>query len=313
MARHRLEPTGETLHGHFSPSLPPVLTVDDGDEVEFRTLDARWHLARMQAPGVPARVFEPRREELDAGHALTGPVFVRGAEPGSTLAVEILSLRPGDWGWNSAGGFDSPVNRALGIVDGERQWLLWDFDHAAGTGTDQYGHTVRLRPFLGVMGMPPEAPGVHATAPPRRTGGNIDCRELVPGSTLYLPVEVPGGLFSTGDGHAAQGDGEVSTTAIECPMESALLRFTVHPDLRLTTPRATTPAGELTFGFAGTLDEAATLALGDMVKVMQQRHDVGRREALALASVVVDLHVTQVVNGVVGVHAILPPDAIRRS
>ena len=311
MTRHRLEPTRETLHGHFSPSLAPVLTIDPGDEVEFRTLDARWHLERMQSPGVPGRVFEPKDERLDAGHALTGPVSVRGAEPGTTLGVEVLSLETGDWGWNAAGGFDSPVNRALGIVGGERETLLWDLDAAAGTGTDHLGHTVRLRPFLGVMGMPPADPGIYSTAPPRRTGGNIDCRELVAGSTLYLPVEVPGGLFSTGDGHAAQGDGEVSTTAIECPMRSAVLRFSVHPDLPLTTPRATTPAGEVSLGFADTLDEAMKIALTDMVEVMQERYDVSRREALALASVVVDLHVTQVVNGVVGVHAILPPDAIR--
>ncbi|MBO0707794.1 MAG: acetamidase/formamidase family protein [Candidatus Dormibacteraeota bacterium] len=310
MARHRLEPTRETLHGHFSPSLPPALTIDGGDEVEFRTLDARWHVERMQAPGGPAAVFDPRDDQLDAGHALTGPVHVRGAEPGGTLGVEILSLRVGGWGWNTAGGFDSPVNRALGIVGGERQWLLWDLDGSEGTGTDQFGHRVRLRPFLGVMGMPPAEAGIYSTAPPRRTGGNIDCRELVPGSTLYLPVEVPGGLFSTGDGHAAQGDGEVSTTAIECPMESAVLRFTPHPDLRLRTPRATTPAGEITFGFADTLDEAMKIALGEIVDLMQQRYDVSRREALALASVVVDLHITQVVNGVVGVHAILPPDAV---
>ncbi|MBO0708068.1 MAG: acetamidase, partial [Candidatus Dormibacteraeota bacterium] len=110
--------------------------------------------------------------------------------------------------------------------------------------------------------------------------------------------------------HAAQGDGEVSTTAIECPMESAVLRFTLHPDMSLTTPRATTPAGEVTLGFADTLDEAMKIALAAMVELMQGRYDVSRREALALASVVVDLHVTQVVNGVVGVHAVLPPDAI---
>jgi acetamidase/formamidase len=310
VTRHQLEPIRETLHGHFSPSLLPVLTIDPGDEVEFRTLDARWHLERMRAPGVPGRIFEPKDERLDAGHALTGPVYVRGAEPGSTLAVEVLSLETGDWGWNSAGGFDSPVNRALGIVGGDREPLLWDLDAAAGTGTDQFGHTVRLRPFLGVMGLPPADDGIYSTAPPRRTGGNIDCRELVAGSTLYLPVEVPGGLFSTGDGHAAQGDGEVSTTAIECPMRSAVLRFSVHEDLVLTSPRATTPAGELTLGFADTLDEAMKIALTDMIDLMQQRYDVSRREALALASVVVDLHVTQVVNGVVGVHAILPPGAI---
>ncbi|MGH7921665.1 MAG: acetamidase/formamidase family protein [Candidatus Dormibacteraceae bacterium] len=309
--RHHLKPARETLHGHFSPDLPPALTIDDGDVVEFTTLDARWNLAPMAAPGRAAQPFEPRQAQLDAGHALTGPVHVRGADPGSTLAIEILRLDVGSWGWNSAGGFDSPVNRALGIVDGEREWLLWALDRETMTGTDQHGHTVLLRPFLGVMGMPPAEPGVHRTAPPRVTGGNIDCKELVAGSTLYLPVAVPGGLFSTGDGHAAQGDGEVSTTAIECPMDRAELRFRLAPDLRLTTPRAETPAGWITFGFAQNLDEATTIALRDMVELVAQIHDVGQREALALASVTVDLHVTQIVNGVVGVHAILPHGAIR--
>lgn len=310
MAHHRLEPTRETLHGHFSSSLPPVLTIRDGDEVDFGTLDAGWHLERPATPDERGRVFEPRRERLDAGHALTGPVAVAGLEPGGTLGVEILSLTTAGWGWNGAGGRDTPVNRALGVEALENRRLLWDLDREAGTGTDQHGHRVHLRPFLGVMGMAPAAPGVHSTAPPRRTGGNIDCRDLVAGSTLYLPAEVAGGLFSTGDGHAAQGHGEVSGTAIECVMESAVLRFTVHPDLHLTTPRATTPAGDISFGFGDTLDEAMKIALTDLVDQMEQRFDLDRREALALASVVVDLHVTQVVNGVVGVHAILPPDAI---
>ena len=178
-------------------------------------------------------------------------------------------------------------------------------------GIDQYGHAVRLRPFMGVLGMPPAEAGWHRTAPPRPCGGNLDCKELIAGSTLYLPIAVPLGLFSVGDGHAAQGDGEVSGTAIECPMERVRLTFDLLPDLRLTTPRAETPAGWLTLGMATDLHEAAMIALDAMVDLLGERLGLVRREALALASVAVDLHVTQLVNGgVLGVHALLPHGAI---
>jgi acetamidase/formamidase len=161
------------------------------------------------------------------------------------------------------------------------------------------------------MGMPPAEPGIHPTSPPRFTGGNIDCKELGVGATLYLPIAVEGGLFSTGDGHAAQGDGEVSVMAIECPMERADLTFDLLPDLHLTMPRAETAVGSITFGFHEDLDEAVGQALNAMLELMAEQYNLGRQEALALASVVVDLHITQLVNGVRGVHAILPHDSIR--
>jgi acetamidase/formamidase len=180
-------------------------------------------------------------------------------------------------------------------------------------GCNQYGHTVELRPFMGVMGMPPDAPGLHSTVPPRVTGGNLDCKELVSGSTLYLPIAVPGGLFSVGDGHARQGDGEVSVTAIECPMERVDLTFALLPELHLATPRAHTPAGWLTFGIHEDLDEAALIALAAMIDLLVERHGLSRHQALGLASVVVDLRITQMVNGVRGVHALLPHDAFGTS
>ncbi|HEX6816768.1 MAG TPA: acetamidase/formamidase family protein [Ktedonobacterales bacterium] len=178
-------------------------------------------------------------------------------------------------------------------------------------GRNQHGQTVKLRPFMGVMGMPPDESGLHPTAPPRVTGGNIDCKELVAGSSLYLPIAVPLGLFSTGDGHAVQGDGEVATTALECGMELVDMTFTLHPELSLTTPRATTSAGRITFGFHSDTHEAAMIALEAMLDWMGELYALERREALALASLAVDLHVTQLVNADVrGVHAILPDDAI---
>ncbi len=179
---------------------------------------------------------------------------------------------------------------------------------------NQDGFVVPLRPFMGVMGMPPDEPGWHPSWPPRIWGGNLDCRELVAGSTLYLPIPVRGALFSVGDGHAAQGDGEVSGTAIECPMERVDLTFELLPDLHIQTPRARTPAGWLTLGFHTDLYEASTRALEAMLDLMIGQYDLERQDALALASVVVDLRVTQLVNaGVLGVHALLPEGALRRA
>ena len=160
------------------------------------------------------------------------------------------------------------------------------------------------------MGMPPQEAGRHPTPPPRATGGNLDCKMLTVGSSLYLPVAVPGGLFSCGDGHAAQGDGEVCVTAIECPIERASLTFDLLPDLQLSTPHALTPGGYVTFGLHEDLNEATYLALEAMVDHMAERYALPRADALALASVTVDLRVTQIVNGVRGVHAVLPHDAV---
>ena len=159
--------------------------------------------------------------------------------------------------------------------------------------------------------MPPAESGVHSTVPPRRTGGNMDCKELIAGSTLYLPIELDGGLFSVGDGHAVQGDGEISVTAIECPMERVDLTFEVLENMPLAMPVANTPAGWIALGFHADLDEAAALAVEGMLGLMKRLHGLERLDALALASLVVDLRVTQMVNEVRGVHAVLPHGAIR--
>lgn len=312
MTTHWLEPERRTLHGHFSRDLAPALTIDPGDTVIVRTLDSGWGLEPLHHDASPRRKFEPRDPELDNGHCLCGPIAVRGAEPGMTLAVTIDELRVGAYGSTFAGGFDHPVNQRLGLV-GEEFALLWELDAERKIGRDQYGHEVDLRPFLGVMGLPPAAPGRHSTIPPRATGGNLDCKELVAGSTLYLPIAVPGALFSAGDGHAVQGDGEVSVTAIECPMDRAQLTFTLIPEMKLKAPRAHTPAGWITFGLHADLNEAMYLALEDMLALLHTRHGLERRPALALASLVVDLHITQIVNEVRGVHALLPDNALRLS
>lgn len=312
MASYTIEPERRTLHGCFSRELPPVLTIDTGDTVRFRTLDAGWGLEPPVTVGTPRRKFTPRIEGRDGGHALCGPVQIRGAQAGMTLEVEIGDVRPGTWGWTCAGGWSSELNRRLGVAEPAAReiQLIWQLDADARVGRNQFGHRIRLSPFMGVMGMPPDEPGLHSTWPPRASGGNIDCKELVAGSTLYLPIPVSGALFSVGDGHAAQADGEACSQAIECPMERVDLTFRLREDMPLSTPRAHTPAGWVTFGFHEDLNEATLMALNDMLDLLVAQYDLGRSEALAMASLVADLRITQIVNGVRGVHAILPHDAI---
>jgi acetamidase/formamidase len=310
VALHELPLERRTLHGHFSRDLTPVLTVEPGDTVRFATLDSGWGLDAPQPPE-PRRHFEPRDPELDAGHALVGPIEVRGARAGQTLAVRIDDVRVGPYGLTQGGGLATALNERLGVVEGEGRILVWKLDAGAGVGRDQYGREIDLRPFPGVLGMPPPEPGIHPTKPPRIWGGNIDCNELIAGTTLYLPIPVDGALFSAGDGHARQGDGEVSQLAVECPLERLELTLDVGDDLRLSTPIAWTPSAWITLGFDEDLDEAAALALDAMLELMGREHGFERRDALALATAVVDLRVTQLVNGVRGVHAVLRHDAIR--
>ncbi len=310
MTTHYLEPERSTLHGHFSRDLAPVLTVEPGDTVVYRTLDAGWGLEAPNARDGDRRKFEPRAPELDAGHALVGPIAIERAEPGMVLAVRIDEIRVGSYGATYAGGWKHPVNAWFG-VENEGIVIVWELDADTLTGRSNLGYTVALRPFMGVMGVAPAEPGTHPTAPPRNVGGNIDCKELVPGSTLFLPVEVPGALFSVGDGHAVQGDGEACVTAIECPMERVALTFNLEPAMRLTTPRARTAKGWITFGFHEDLLEATMIALDGMLDLMMEQYGISRLEALGMASLAVDMHVTQIANGVRGVHAVLPHGAIR--
>ena len=302
--KHGLQLERRTLHGHFSADLPAALTVDSGDTVAFACLDAGWNAEDGQK-------FEPLDESLDGGHALVGPIEIRGVRAGQTLAVRIDEVRVGSWGVTYAGGWQTALNDRLRVSEGEGRVLRWSLDADAGTARDADGREVELHPFPGVLGMPPPEPGIHSTSPPRRWGGNMDCKELVAGTTLFLPVPVEGALFSAGDGHARQGDGEVSQTAIECPLDRLELTLAIEERLQLETPVARTPEAWLTFGFDEDLDEAAATATDAMLELMGRELGLDRRDALALASVVVDLRVTQIVNGVKGVHAALRHDAIR--
>ena len=300
------------MRGWFSCEYEPAETIEPGGSVSFHVPNAGWSWdvdvephpavdkiridAEQQArddgrqPGLAAAVHHVACPE-GAGHALYGPVEVRGARAGQTLAVRIDEVVPRDWGRTWA--LEETFTWSL---DGE-WWRLGE-------------RCVRSAPFLGVIGMPPPEPGEHSTTPPRRWGGNIDCKELVAGTTLYLPIPVDGALLMAGDGHGAQGDGEVSGTAIECPLERATLTLDVT-DRELRSPIARTADAWIAFGFDEDLGLAADHCMETMLDLMERELGLNRDHALALASVVVDLHVTQIVNVAKGVHAVLRDGAIR--
>lgn len=306
MATHQLDTTAATAVNHFSRDLDPVLTVAPGDTVVVHTLDSSGHLGRPDADGtLPPRFFS------DApGHCLVGPIAVAGAVPGQALAVRFESLVPDDWGFTGAALRQTPLTQRLGFGAEDGVRLIWTIDHRNRTATNQLGLATGIAPFLGLVAVAPADPGEHSTIPPRPVGaGNIDCRDLVAGSTLYIPVAVDGALLSVGDGHAAQGDGEVSGTAIECGMTTTMTLDLVD-EPALHSVYAITPAGRITFGFEADLNEATAIALDAMLDWMATSYRISRSEALALASATVSLRVTQIANQTWGVHALLPHDAV---
>jgi acetamidase/formamidase len=298
---HRLGATSATTTDVFDAAIPPRLIVAPGDTLIVESLDARGYLEPQTVPGeARPRMFGDRR-----GLCLAGPIGVHSALPGQVLAVEILSMRPGPWGWTLAAAFDNRLTRRLGVAEGPPAWLLWEIDADAATAVDHLGHKVALSPFLGAIGLPPVQPGPHSTLPPRAEGGgNIDCRELVAGSTLYLPVTVPGALLCVGDGHAAQGDGEVCVNAIETGLIGRF-RLTVRDDMTLAWPRAETPTHVITMAFDPDLDDCVVVALRQMLDLIESRTTLRRHEAYMLASLAADLRVTQVVNDYKGIHVML--------
>src|SRR3954449_2695329 len=310
----RLECTARTVHfGFYDAALAPVLEVDSGDEILVETVSADPGDAVPPA-WLPPRIREihERAERGTGPHILTGPIAVRGAKAGDVLAVDILEIRlTQPYGYNIV----SPMKGMFPGEQSAQRTTIIPIDLATGMAEVAPGVSIQTRPFFGQLGVaPPAAWGRLDSRPPNRHGGNIDNKELLPGTRLMLPIAVDGALFSVGDGHAAQGDGEVNQTAIECPMKRADLTLDIVPDLfgrPLTIPVADTPAGWVAMGLGDDLDEAAAEALDAMLDLLGALHGLGRSDAMALASVVVDLRVTQVANQVFGVHAVLPRDAVR--
>ncbi len=308
---HTLRARPETCHwGFFDAALKPVLIVASGDQVVIETVsggpDALPPTDRFHVPPELTEIHA-RNERMLPGHILTGPVAVEGAVPGDVLEVEILdvTLRQ-DWGWNLikplAGTFpdDFHTTRMITIpLDVERM-----------VGRMAWGLDLPLKPFFGVMGVaPPPNWGRISSIVPRAMGGNLDNKELRPGAKLFLPVFVPGGLFSCGDGHAVQGDGEVCLTAIETAL-AGRFALSVRKDLRLAAPRAETPTHYITMAVDPDLDQCVVAALRDMIALLGEVGGLSREDAYTLCSLAADLRVTQTVNGSKGVHCMIEKSVV---
>ncbi|MEM7056151.1 MAG: acetamidase/formamidase family protein [Pseudomonadota bacterium] len=310
MAHHHLKSSVETCHwGWFSASLPPVLTVDSGDTVTIEALSGGPEVLPGDGFHVPPELLEihARSERKLPGHILTGPVEVRGALPGDVLEVRIQDVQlHQDWGWN----FIRPLAGTLPDDFPEPYHTNIPIDAGKMTGRLPWGLDLPLNPFFGVMGVAPPAPwGDITSIVPRAHGGNLDNKELGPGATLYLPVFVEGALFSTGDGHGTQGDGEVNVTAIETAL-TGTFEFHLHKGADLAYPRAETPAHYITMGLDPDLDQCVVMALRDMIRLLGEKRGLSREDAYTLCSLAADLRVTQTVNGSKGIHCMIAKDLV---
>jgi acetamidase/formamidase len=302
----RLDAGPDTVHwGFFEAGLPPRLTINSGDRVVVSTVSGTVEMMPPEpllVPQVLSAIQTRVQRRMVPGHICTGPIAVLGAKAGQVLQVDIETIDLNyDWGFNNI----APLRGGLPDDFAEERVIHIPLDRERMVGRLPWGMEVPLRPFFGVMAVaPPPAWGTLSTLPPRRNGGNIDNKELIAGTTLYLPIFVDGALFSVGDGHGAQGDGEVCVSAIETGLVGTL-RLTVRTDMRLAWPFAETPTHVITMAFDPDLDDCVVIALRQMLDIICARTSLDRYQAYTLCSLAVDLRVTQVVNGNKGVHAML--------
>src|SRR6267142_2530184 len=314
---HDLKLLPANVHwGYYDAGVKPVLRVASGDTIRVETMVARG-LQRLRSAGVPEgeipnalKVVESTVTERGPGaHPLTGPVWIEGAEIGDTLEVKIVGfefLHP-----YGVSGF-IPNNGTLPDDFPYVGFKLVHFNVPAGTAEFAPGITLKLAPFFGSIGVAPNPlVGRISSGPPGPHAGNLDNKELVAGSTLYLPVHVPGALLSMGDGHAMQGDGEVSLTALETSLRGTV-QVTVRKGRRLAWPRAETPTHYIAMGLHTDVGEAAKLATRELIDFLVAEKKMNRDEAYILCSVAADLHVTQLVDGTRGVHAMLAKSIFTR-
>jgi acetamidase/formamidase len=305
---HRIR--SDSVSFAWDNSIAPVLEIESGETVQFETADASG--GQLSPDSTPADVAAL---DFNRVNPVTGPVFVRGAQPDDVLAVEILELRPHSWGWTA-------IIPGFGLLADEftEPWLrISEVDAAGGRVRFADDITLPFAPFPGTIGVAPPEAGSHSIVPPRRWGGNMDIKHLQPGCTLYLPVGVDGALFSVGDTHSAMGDGEVCGTAVETAMEIAL-RLTVRRDINARYPQYEIPAGQLARGETSSyhvctgihedLMEAAREATRALVDHIVDRHGRDRQEAYAIASVAADLRIHEVVDAPNWVVGAFLPDAI---
>src|SRR5580700_5392261 len=309
-ADYTLLATPETVAwGYYSGTAKPALTVHSGDTVRMQTLSTCGSPEQMISHGVKPEDIPPYTETIyrevkdigPGGHILTGPVAIAEAEPGDVLEIQILKVDLDvDFACNGfflGYGFlpmEYPYTRMI-IIPLDRRRMV---------GAFAPGIELPLRPFFGSMGVAPPD-GKIDSGPPFAHAGNLDNKELVAGTTLYVPVAVKGALFEAGDGHAGQGNGEVDIEALETYL-SGTFRFIVHKDRHLIWPRAETPTHYISMGFSKDLKEAAEHALRDMIEFLESEKHLNRDDAYMLASVAVDMNITQLVDGNVGVHAMCP-------
>ncbi len=302
-----LKATPQTVHtGFFDATIPPVLTINSGDTVSLSTMVLMD--GQLRCGMTMEELFAKRQSYVDrkvGPHTLTGPIFVKGAEPGDVLEIRIQKLVPASCGVT----YHMPGKMNLGGLPEDfpaGQFKTLQLDVQKMETTFAPGIIIPLRPFMGVMGVAPKPGEKRPAAVPDYFGGNIDNKELVAGTTLYLPVNAPGALFSTGDAHAVQGDGEVSVTAIETAMDEAVFQFVVRKDMKLERPMVETPTHWIATGYHKDLNEAVKIALRDTIQFISKSKGLTPDDAYALSSLAVDLRVTQIVDGNKGIHTMIP-------
>jgi acetamidase/formamidase len=284
-------------HHGWDNSLAPVARVVPGASLEFDVADASGGQLRLSST-----VDDVRRMDFGKINPVNGPVFIEGAEPGDVLKVTLLSFAPSGWGWTA----NIPGFGLLSDEFKEAALHLWKYDPQS-LAPASFGTWARvpLKPFTGTIGVAPAEPGLHSIVPPRRVGGNMDVRDIALGTELHLPVEVDGALFSVGDTHAAQGDGEVCGTAIESPMRVAL-QFDLIKRMPLSFPRFTTPGPvtrhvdekgyDVAMGIGPDLMEGARAAVRSMIDLLMRRHGMPAIDAYLLCSVCGDLRISEIVD-----------------
>jgi acetamidase/formamidase len=307
---HHLPATLETIAwGYFDAARPPVLTIESGDTV---TVDALTAGDLTQLPPDASRIRPDHRIVLDQAergpgpHPVNGPIYVKGAEPGDVLQIDILEIKPNqDWGFVSI----MPLLGTLPDEFTDYETIIVDVDAEKKVAHLPWGTSLPLAPFFGIIAVaPPPAWGPQTTVVPRAFGGNMDNKALCAGTTLYLPVFNEGALCSIGDGHGLQGDGEVCVTAVEMGL-TGTFRLTVRKDLKLTGPFAESPTHLISIGLDEDLDDAAKQAVREMVRELCTRTNLNRNQAYMLCSLAGDLKVTQLVDVNKGIHMMLPKSA----
>jgi acetamidase/formamidase len=310
---HRLEATPETVaYGYYWSDAKPVLHVASGDIIDVDTLLTNTPRGLERAGVKPEDVQDSLRKVVDTvtdkgpgGHILTGPVYVEGAEPGDALEVRILSIDLAiPYGYNGCSGFlrENCRPNSTKIIPIDKKKMTAEFAP---------GIIIPLHPFFGSMGVaPPPAAGRVSSTPPGIHAGNLDNRELVAGTTLFIPVHVAGALFEVGDGHAAQGDGEVDQTAIETSLRGRL-QLIVHKGMTLAWPRAETPTDYISMGTDEDLTKATKIAIQEMVDFLAATKGLDKLAAYQLTSIAGNVVITQLVDQKVGVHVKMPKGIFR--